>query len=326
MRKLSVPPLPVGADMRNSRMERRQGFTIIELLVALGIIALLMALVIPAVMQSRGAARKVTCKNNLKQLGIAVGAYETTHGVLPPGVNYNGFSTHVLLLPYLDARALYRKFDFSKKDRQSPNSEITKHGVSAFRCPDNPAQPSEFKTDFTNYIGCAGGGLPGRENGLFVNLQKRRPIHAAEIIDGRSHTAMMTEAVSYPLRLKDPARIMKGGFRRTTQLFAIPSQLEGLIDACMNGPYTPHWDSLGKAWKEAGVGDTMLIHVLPPNNASCYNNQSVSRGLYSATSFHPGGVSVLMADGAVRFVSDSIDRKTWIAIGTRNGRDSFSDF
>ncbi|MDQ3329667.1 MAG: DUF1559 domain-containing protein, partial [Planctomycetota bacterium] len=90
---------------------RRTGFSLIELFVVLGVIALLIALLIPAVQAARETARRMQCKSHLKQLGLALHHYESAHGCFPPG-GMNGLSTHVFLLPYVERPDLYGRIEF----------------------------------------------------------------------------------------------------------------------------------------------------------------------------------------------------------------------
>jgi len=109
--------------LKRSRPIRCHGFTLIELLVVIAIIAVLIALLLPAVQQAREAARRSQCKNNLKQMGLALHNYHDTVSVFPPGAFYHGsngaerygtgFSFHVMLLPYLDQTPRYNAFDFN---------------------------------------------------------------------------------------------------------------------------------------------------------------------------------------------------------------------
>jgi len=131
---------------------RRSGFTLIELLVVIAIIAVLIALLLPAVQQAREAARRSQCKNNLKQLGLAMHNYHDVHGVLPRGnferagstdgiggYFYHGFSAQSMLLPFIDQSPLYNQFDFSLALNSAPNNERKNASISSFLC------PSDFK-------------------------------------------------------------------------------------------------------------------------------------------------------------------------------------
>lgn len=168
--------------------------------------------------------------------------------------------------------------------------------------------------------------MPNRQNGLLINQIEQKAIVASQIVDGLSHTTLMSEAIAYPFRLRSPPLTGKGAIRNTTQFFKIPAQLPGLINACQNGPYSPTHYSLGNRWREGSMATTRFIHILPPNSPSCENDSKTYLGLFSPTSLHSGGVNTLFADGAVRFMSDSIDRELWVALGTRAGRESVSSF
>jgi len=98
-------------DSKTASLKR--GFTLIELLVVIAIIAILIALLLPAVQQAREAARRSTCKNNMKQIGLALNNYHDTHSVFPPGgLNKKG-NWRVYILPFIDQAVAYEKIDFS---------------------------------------------------------------------------------------------------------------------------------------------------------------------------------------------------------------------
>ena len=128
---------------RKIRPSNRGGFTLIELLVVIAIIAVLIALLLPAVQQAREAARRTQCKNNLKQLGLAVHNFEETFTHLPsslrpPTAGTVRFSVLTSLLPYLDQANLFNKYDQTVNWSAAANKPLSQTKISGFICPSNP--------------------------------------------------------------------------------------------------------------------------------------------------------------------------------------------
>jgi prepilin-type N-terminal cleavage/methylation domain-containing protein len=119
--------------------ETRSGFTLIELLVVIAIMSRLFSLLLPAVQQAREAARRVQCKNNLKQIGVALHNYHDAHGKFPPGfIRDHGSAWSAMILPELDQSPLYNTISWGSKWSSGDNEAACGTVVSVFRCPSAP--------------------------------------------------------------------------------------------------------------------------------------------------------------------------------------------
>ena len=171
--------------MTNVPSKPRRGFTLLEALVVLSIILILIAFIQPAHRGSSQAARRSACKNNLKQIGIALHNYVDVHGALPPAytVDENGNPLHswrTLILPYLNQKPLYDRIDLSKPWNDPANAEAFHSHIPQYHCPsdDGPA-------NHTTYLAIVG------ENHSFHPVEPRR---LSEISDSRMETLLVIEA------------------------------------------------------------------------------------------------------------------------------------
>ena len=208
-----------------SNVRRPRGFTLIELLVVIAIIAVLIALLLPAVQQAREAARRTQCKNNLKQIGLSLHNYESTHTVLPAfysfgAANSGSFSVRAQLLPYMDQASLHSLIDFGLKpqigccpgDVNPPLVPVAKTKLSVFRCPSDPgpdlisvksgttggATGSTFQYATTNYhvnAGTAVGKLYDTRLPSDGIAWTNAKVRFSDITDGMSNTAAFSESL-----------------------------------------------------------------------------------------------------------------------------------
>lgn len=195
----------------------KKGFTLIELLVVIAIIAILIALLLPAVQQAREAARRSTCKNALKQLGLALHNYHETHRTLPPGSvasstalyptgNPTWLSWNYMILPFFDQAPLYKKVNSKEKysDSNSGNAALMAAILTEVRCPSDAgpdrsitgADGGAFEMALSNYAGSFGVGMPDKDahplyvQGVFgVNTKVR----FRDIKDGLSNVIFIGE-------------------------------------------------------------------------------------------------------------------------------------
>ena len=331
---------------------RRRGFTLIELLVVIAIIAILIALLLPAVQQAREAARRTQCKNNLKQIALAVHNYESSFKVYPfgKGASYPGapvyarWSQHAMLLPNLEQANLYQSIDFNAPPETpgmggtinfmpayvSPtglNSVASRALIPGFFCPSDLG-PSDAWRGQNNYAANQGGWLCDRsdnpetatdtapaelQTGVFYYLSS---CGTRDVTDGLSNTAFFSERIRGQGR-PDPK----------SDLFVIPSQtsLNATFQTCTainpltTTPLTSKW---GYSWVMGENCCTQYNHVSTPNSFSCagtgFPGTMTNMAMQvSASSRHVGGAQVMMGDGSVHFCSENVDLGVWRAIGTR---------
>ena len=215
----------------SNRTRRSRGFTLIELLVVIAIIAVLIALLLPAVQQARESARRTQCKNNLKQLGLALHNYESTHMTLPAyysfgAGNSGSFSVQAQLLPYMDQASLHGLIDFGLKpqigccpgDVNPPLVPVAKMKLAAFRCPSDPG-PDSFDVKSGTTGGATGATFTYATCNYHVNsgtavgklYDARLPtdgivwtnakVRFGDITDGLSNTAAFSESlIGLPLQ------------------------------------------------------------------------------------------------------------------------------
>jgi prepilin-type N-terminal cleavage/methylation domain-containing protein len=254
---------------------RKRGFTLIELLVVISIIAILIALLLPAVQQAREAARRASCKNNLKQIGLACHTYHDAFGQFPPGrINSSNASWGIFILPYIDEKPLYEIYAtgyFGTAGGSIPGSLTTEPAnatvLEIFRCPSETG--SETK-GISNYLGVWGAGdvthpdlltSPSTDGGG-IFIQDGR-IRIRDVKDGTTNTILIGEAL-------------------------------GVTDGNVPG------NCYG--WGPWGMGRTCGDTSNPINTAT---PSVFSAGNFSSN--HEGGAQFCVADGAVRFVSENIN-------------------
>jgi prepilin-type N-terminal cleavage/methylation domain-containing protein len=290
----------------------RRGFTLIELLVVIAIIAILIALLLPAVQQAREAARRAQCKNNLKQIGLALHNYHDNFNTLPPGwigvtagapdiYGINGWAWGSKILPQLDQSPLYGQLNFNVKMEDPANLTQRKLVLPAFRCPSDTGPDvwtiqdedgnnlAELAT--ANYVGVFGVSdiddcvdvplIPcNGEGALFQNSRVR----FSDVTDGLSGTFLVGEHRSR----RDP----------------------GL-----------NWSS---TW--TGVvadGDDAIVRVLGTTD---HTPNHPSNHIDDFSSYHIGGAHFVFGDGAVRFVSTNIDLGVYQHMATRAAGDLVGEF
>ena len=312
--------------------QTRPGFTLIELLVVIAIIAVLVGLLVPAVQKVREAANRMSCSNNLKQLGLAMHNYEGANQAFPQG--RNGYpkvvSAPARLLAYVEQESLQKLIDPEGTLAIGPQNDLAgKYRVKMFVCPSDPRNGQVPGSEYfgINYVANNGTGVTFASNGTISGYLKipdgngvfaQIPTRFADILDGASNTAAFTESLlgtglSITTRPTDLMNIQ-------TVVLEVPSGNDPTPADCESGAGT--WNSRrGEQWINGHYGNTLYNHFLTPNQSGKWDcgNKSHNKGLTSARSFHSGGVNLLLCDGSVRFCPNSVDPLIWRALATRAG-------
>ena len=331
----------------------RRGFTLIELLVVIAIIAVLIALLLPAVQQAREAARRVQCKNNLKQIGLALHNYLSTNSVFPPsyciGAAKGGtWSVHARILPFLDQANAYTLADLNVGYGDAPNSTngITSQFLPFNRCPsevngiNSTGTTSHFPPNYAYNYGSwkvftptsavlADGGTPG--TGAFAPNSN---FTTAAFTDGTSNTLCASEVKCYT------NNISNDGAASDTLPSSTTISSSGTLTLGVPGSTGGH-----REWTDGKIHETGFTTTFPPNarvtisgtlegdyisckergtSATCAGKPTYAA--VTSRSFHVGMVNSLMMDGSTRSFSENMDVNVWRALGTRAGGEIVSDF
>ena len=319
---------------------RRKGFTLIELLVVIAIIAILIALLLPAVQQAREAARRTQCRNNLKQIGLAMHNYESSFTVFPmartlpfPFV----FSPQARILPYVDQGNLHNLVNFNDAPLNfgipgmpdgSTNLTAAKTKLSLFLCPSDIGSIPGNEYGPLNYVANVGTGLISagdidQGEGMFVTNSR---LGFRNLTDGTSNTAAFSESLVGDGQT--PSGSTPSDYRRGMYEVTSGSPPTVPTPALCTAASSGSWNGQRAAkWINGHYGDALYNHFLTPNSKTwdC-DNEYHNMALLAARSMHTGGVHVGLCDGSVKFVSDSIDLTIWRALATRAGGEVMGEF
>ncbi len=318
---------------RCDRHQREQGFTLVELLVVIAIIGILVGLLLPAVQAAREAARRMSCGNNMKQIGLGLQNYHSAFNTFPPGHMESGwdgpsfrhqFSWMTSILPFIEQTAVFETIDFDQIDlavSADQNSAFQPAGntlIATYICPSDAVGKVNPDWAPTNYLGNQGTlcGMRGKTegNGVFGHDSWMK---FRDILDGTSNTIAIGEILKgdfTPETVRDNYILKRGSTANAAD-----------IDTCQSFPAT--FSDLGNVWLGGPPQNNMFstdrapndirIDCIAPNNG-CTN--------FAARSQHIGGAHFAFVDGSVHFITESINQDVYHALGTRNGNEIVGEF
>jgi prepilin-type N-terminal cleavage/methylation domain-containing protein len=304
-------PAPLAG--RLAMKHRRQAFTLIELLVVLAIIGILIAVLLPAVQQAREMARRTTCKNNLRQIGLALHNYHDKSGMLPPGwigvdlaakrhdpQGVNGWGWAAQILPEIEQGPLFNGMNFMVSLADPVNATSRVAGLALYRCPSDPA-PERFTIEGTD-----GKPLFELARANFVGNFGTRSLDACEdlgpggicIGDGVFH---QNSSVRFDDIDDGTSFTLLAGERSARAETSVHSTWVGVIPGAKL-----------RTLRILGVADH------PPNHSPAHAEDFGS--------MHSGGAQFLLGDGGVRFISSSVDSRVFQYLATRDGNEQIGQF
>ena len=317
---------------RGSASASRAAFTLIELLVVIAIIAILIALLLPAVQQAREAARRTQCKNNMKQLGLAIHNYHDVARTFPPAFtqdtryvsgSFQGASAFYFILPYIEQSAVYNSFDANlpSKNKAPTAGVLSGTKVVAYLCPSDNGVDGGIRQSTTSpfeYYGITNYRLNGGSRPLFATASTNDGVFMCIGQNAR-------KAATAPVGMTIPIALISDGTSNTI-MFGEHSLFDPNFDTFTvagwnSGDNINGWCRWYPTGGDAGLGNLMCGAFAPvgyttpwakgapgaPGASSAWFTFQDMR-LSAIGSAHTGGANVTMCDGSVRFLSNSLSQ------------------
>lgn len=321
----------------NQNPTPRAGFSLVELLVVIAIIGVLVALLLPAIQAAREAARRSSCSNHLKQIGIALHNYHGTYKRFPPpaclpiGANKDDWSAQARLLPFLEEQNLENLIDWSRPYNVQPS--VTRMRVSTYQCPSEIRDEERIDGALTHYPLSYGINLgtwfvydPNTQRGGTGLVFPNSRTSFSTLTDGSSKTLAFAECKAYTAYLRDGGNPNASG----ADLPLSPAEIGAL-----GGDFKR--DSGHTEWVDGRAHQSGFTATFAPNSVVPYtkngeafdvdfnssregkNTTRLTYAVVTSRSHHPNVVNVLFADGSSRPIVDGIDLSVWRALSTRAG-------
>lgn len=332
------------------------GFTLVELLVVIAVIAVLISMLLPAVQQAREAARRASCQNNLRQLGLAIHNYFEAHSVFPPsycavpGVTTTvggQWSARARVLPYLEWANLEQLVNWNLAYSEQLNVATTR--VATFLCPNeindvvrlnSSGIPRDYPANYAVNMGTWKIWDPNDGSGGDGAFHPNSRFTTAHFTDGTSNTLLAAEVKAYTPYLRnsneDPGPTVPDSPDFVAAYTAAPGDINMGPSLMDNTGQTEWADGLSQ---QSGFTTTFTPNTVVPyvfegveydiDYISFREGTHATRVAYGAVtsrSYHAGIVQVILVDGSARAINDSIERDVWRALGTRGGEELLANF
>jgi len=345
---------------------RRRGFTLIELLVVIAIIAILIALLLPAVQQAREAARRTQCKNNLKQMGLALHNYHDSFSFFPNGniassVGGWGSSWYIRILPFVDQAPVYNQYNFSGAHHGwtygsaagDPNGDangavLANTTLSFVICPSSPLRP---KRDAGTAPGTVAKNIPnaqymgvmGATDGNTFTNPAGRKANCCGCCDGQTNAGQITAGGSFGPVVAYGVKDMTDGTSNVMMVGEAsnfgrdgsgnPLQWNGTHGIMMGGPNLTLIEQCPGCMFDRQFNLTTVRYA--PNAPAYFDGSGANPwpgvgdnfGVNNPlSSAHTGGIHALLADGGVRFISNNVDMLTLRRLCSRDDGSPLGEF
>ncbi|HBO46378.1 MAG TPA: hypothetical protein DD670_21110 [Planctomycetaceae bacterium] len=334
--------------MQGNRSARRSAFTLVELLVVIAIIGILIALLLPAVQAAREAARRLGCKNNLKQMGVAILAYENMHGAFPPAFRLfsfsnwaGGYNYSIYILPQLEQQNLYDRYTFHNgagtnyswdyRGGAIDNKSASETPMPVFICPSAPAPLNRDRADtvsmndsgFTDYAACT---MIYGHVGTGTNTVRASLVNTGRIRDRGAGLPSVPNWRSILMPIVDNAKNYTSGTYVYPYLPNAPDQpmrISDVSDGLSQSILLCEDVGRPERWVEGEkTGTTGASHWADPDSWYWHHNTCRGGQIFNCDnsneiySMHAGGCMFSFGDGSVQFLAETINPEVFVSLFT----------